>query len=48
MYYVPALLNPPKGRRIRFVTHADVSAADIEEAGRRIGRAVHLAARQAG
>jgi threonine aldolase len=29
-------VNPPKGRRIRFVTHADVSAADIEEAGPRL------------
>jgi threonine aldolase len=42
------VVNPPKGRRIRFVTHADVSAADIEDAGRRIERAVHLATRQAG
>jgi threonine aldolase len=42
------VVNPPKGRRIRFVTHADVTAADIEEAGRRIARAVQAATRQAG
>jgi threonine aldolase len=29
-------INPPRGRRIRFVTHADLSAADIEAAGQRI------------
>jgi threonine aldolase len=40
--YVAALgerglqINPPKGGRIRFVTHADVSTADIEEAGSRL------------
>jgi threonine aldolase len=32
--------NPPRGRRFRFVTHADVSSAMIEEAGLRIHRAV--------
>ena len=30
------IVNPVKADRIRFVTHADISAADIEEAGRRI------------
>jgi len=40
------LLNPPKGRRIRFVTHADVAAADIEEAGRRLIAAAREAAPQ--
>jgi hypothetical protein len=41
--------NPGKGRRIRVVTHAEVfGGPDIEEAGRRIARAVHATIRQAG
>ena len=34
------IVNPPRVRRLRFVTHHDVRAADIEEAGRRIARAI--------
>ena len=26
-------INPPRGRRVRFITHHDVTAADIERAG---------------
>ena len=26
-------INPPKGRRVRFATHADVNEKDIREAG---------------
>jgi threonine aldolase len=50
--YVAALaerglrVNPPKGSRIRFVTHADVSAADIEEAGQRLLAAARTNVRQ--
>ena len=40
------IVNPAKGRRLRFVTHADISAADIEESGRTIrsvlGSAKHV------
>ena len=39
-------VNPPKGGRIRFVTHADVSAADIEEAGQRLLAATRSNVRQ--
>ncbi|HSY86597.1 MAG TPA: GntG family PLP-dependent aldolase [Verrucomicrobiae bacterium] len=39
-------VNPPKGNRIRFVTHADVSAADIEEAGQRLLAAARSNVRQ--
>jgi hypothetical protein len=39
-------INPPRGGRIRFVTHADVSAADIEEAGRRLLAATRSNVRQ--
>ena len=39
-------INPPKGGRIRFVTHADVSAADIEEAGVRLLAAARSNVRQ--
>jgi threonine aldolase len=38
-------INPPKGRRIRFVTHLDVSASDIEEAGRIILASMRASAR---
>ncbi len=31
-------VNPPRGRRIRLVTHLDVSAEDIEAAGAAVGR----------
>lgn len=34
------LINPPRGGRFRFVTHADVSAKMIEQAGARIARTV--------
>ena len=34
------IVNPPRGRRLRFVTHHDVRAAEIEEASRRIARAI--------
>ncbi|MFO1057438.1 MAG: GntG family PLP-dependent aldolase [Dongiaceae bacterium] len=37
-------INPPRGRRIRFVTHADVAASDIEQAGRILAAAVRAAA----
>lgn len=37
------LVNAPRGRRLRFVTHVDVPAAVILEAGRRIARAVEAA-----
>jgi threonine aldolase len=30
------IVNPVKAGRIRFVTHADISTADVEEAGRRV------------
>jgi hypothetical protein len=39
-------INPPRGGRIRFVTHADVSAADIEEAGQRLLAATRSNVRQ--
>jgi threonine aldolase len=39
------IVNAAKGRRLRFVTHADVSAADIEEAGRRVAAALEAATR---
>lgn len=38
-------INPPRGRRIRFVTHADVSAADIEQAGQILVAAVRAGVR---
>lgn len=37
------LVNAPRGRRLRFVTHVDAPAAVILEAGRRIARAVEAA-----
>jgi threonine aldolase len=37
---VGVIVNPAKAGRLRFVTHADISAEDIEEAGRRLSRAV--------
>lgn len=42
------LINPPKGRRIRFVTHYGISTDDIEFAGDRIGRLFALAAASGG
>ena len=41
------LVNMPRGRKLRFVTHADVSTADIEEVGIRIARTVRSAASSA-
>jgi threonine aldolase len=34
------VINPPKGRRVRFVTHHDIGAEDVTEAGRRIASLV--------
>jgi threonine aldolase len=34
------LINPPRGGRFRFVTHANVSAEMIEQAGPRIAKAI--------
>lgn len=33
---VGIVINPPKGHRVRFVTHHDIGAEDVAEAGRRI------------
>jgi threonine aldolase len=35
-------INPPRGRRIRLVTHLDVSAADIEAAGAAVRRVLSV------
>jgi hypothetical protein len=32
------IVNPPRGRRIRLITHHDVSAEDIEIAGEAVRR----------
>jgi threonine aldolase len=42
------LINPPRGRRIRFVTHYGISTDDIEFAGDRIGRLFASAAASGG
>jgi len=41
------VVNPPKGRRVRFVTHVDVDESDVREAARRVGSVMPSARRAA-